>query len=163
MVACSNGTTETTHKTGNKIKELLDLVKRRKSKSNQSRKTRVAIRNQINYSLKYDIDWSVDQLVIENLTNIKANNKWGKKSQHWTVGYIGEKIKQVSEENDVRLIRVNAAYTSQICNICGFKHKNNRKQEMFLCLNCGYETDADINAAVNIHNRGVNSLSVIKI
>lgn len=164
VVAASDGSIETTHKTGLKIKPLLDLIKLRKSRSKQSRKTRIQIKQQINYSLKHDINWcNIDQLIIENLTNIKANNRWGKKSHHWTIGYISNKIKQLSEENDVRLTQVNAAFTSQICSKCEFKHKGNRIHEKFLCLNCGYQTDADINASINIHNRAVNSRSVIKI
>lgn len=40
--------------------------------------------------------------------------------------------------------------TSQICSSCGFKHKNNRYGEKFLCLKCKMNLDADHNAALNI-------------
>jgi hypothetical protein len=36
-------------------------------------------------------------------------------------------------------------------------YKDNRKGETFHCLNCGYENDADVNASINIHNRGIYS------
>ena len=43
------------------------------------------------------------------------------------------------------------AYTSQKCSACGYVSADNRKsQSQFLCLNCGLELNADLNAAINI-------------
>jgi transposase len=157
LIVDNNNNQETTHITGLKIKELLELIKKRKSNSKQFNRTRKQIKDQINYSLKHDIDWdNIDQLFIEKLTDIKRNKKWGKKNQHWCVGYLLNKIEQLSEENDVRLTQVNAAYTSQICSICDFVDKNSRNYQGFLCTNCGIMMDADHNAAINIYNRGIN-------
>jgi putative transposase len=48
-----------------------------------------------------------------------------------------------------RLVAVDPKYTSQICSQCGFKHPDNRKtQADFACLLCGYQDNADHNAAV---------------
>jgi len=163
IISTSDGSIETTHKTSVPVKQILALIKRRKSNSNSSKKSRTYLKNQINYSLKHDINWvDLKQLVIEDLSDIKTGNKWGKTNQHWRVGYAQDRLKQLSEENDVRLTRVNAAYTSQICSVCGFKDKNNRSGEKFLCLSCDHEMDADINAAINIHNRGIYSSSTRK-
>ena len=163
IVTCSNGVTETTHQTGVVVKDILALINRRVSKSKSSSKSRTCLKNQINYSLRHDIKWSnIKQLVIEDLHDIKQGNRWGKKHQHWRVGYSQEKIKQLCEENDVQLIRVNAAYTSQQCSVCGFKDRNNRSGEQFSCLSCGHQMDADHNAAINIHNRGIHSFSIRK-
>ena len=53
-----------------------------------------------------------------------------------------------------RLVAVDPKYTSQICSQCGFKHPDNRKtQAHFECLSCGYQDNADHNAAVNISAR----------
>ena len=53
-----------------------------------------------------------------------------------------------------RLVAVDPKYTSQICSQCGFKHRDNRKtQADFACLSCGYQDNADHNAAVNISAR----------
>ena len=50
-----------------------------------------------------------------------------------------------------RFVAVDPKYTSQICSQCGFKHPDNRKtQADFACLSCGYQDNADHNAAVNI-------------
>ena len=49
------------------------------------------------------------------------------------------------------LVEVDAKYTSQKCSCCGHTEKGNRKsREIFKCLNCGHEENADINAAKNI-------------
>jgi putative transposase len=53
-----------------------------------------------------------------------------------------------------RFVAVDPKYTSQICSRCGFKHPDNRKtQAHFECLSCGYQDNADHNAAVNISAR----------
>ena len=49
---------------------------------------------------------------------------------------------------------MHSAYTSKQCPICGCIDDDNRNtQEVFKCVECGYETNADFNAAVNIKNR----------
>jgi transposase len=164
LIACSCNKVETTHSTGNKIKDLLEQIKIRKQNSKQFNKTRKEIRNQINYSLKHNIDWkNTTHIYIEKLKNIKLGKKWGKKNQFWLVGYTINKIKQLSQENDVRITEVNAANTSIICSNCRCVDKGSRSKEEFLCIHCGFSCDADINAAINIHNRGVNSTSVKKV
>jgi transposase len=46
-----------------------------------------------------------------------------------------------------------AAYTSQTCPQCGYKHKNNRHKEEFKCLSCGYANHADKVGAINSANQ----------
>ena len=58
-----------------------------------------------------------------------------------------------------RLIEVNPAYTSQTCSHCGHTDKENRKsQARFLCVNCGFASNADTNAAMNIRRLGMAQL-----
>ena len=46
---------------------------------------------------------------------------------------------------------VNSELTSQECSCCHYIDKENRKsQENVKCLNCGFEINADLNAACNI-------------
>ena len=50
-----------------------------------------------------------------------------------------------------KLIVVPAQYTSQKCSRCGCVNKDNRKtQAEFKCIACGFECNADHNAALNI-------------
>jgi transposase len=50
-----------------------------------------------------------------------------------------------------RVEKVNPAYTSQTCSVCGHCAPENREsQAVFRCVACGHEANADVNAAVNI-------------
>ena len=58
-----------------------------------------------------------------------------------------------------RLVEVNPAYTSQRCSECGHTDKENRKtQARFRCVSCGYMSNADTNAAMNIRRLGMAQL-----
>ena len=58
-----------------------------------------------------------------------------------------------------RLIEVNPAYTSQTCSECRHVDKENRKtQARFLCVSCGFASNADTNAAMNIRRLGMARL-----
>ena len=54
---------------------------------------------------------------------------------------------------------MNPAYTSQTCSECGHVDKENRKtQARFLCVSCGFASNADTNAAMNIRCLGMARL-----
>ena len=58
-----------------------------------------------------------------------------------------------------RLVEVNPAYTSQTCSHCGHAEKENRKTQVrFQCVSCGYVSNADTNAAINIRRLGMAQL-----
>ena len=58
-----------------------------------------------------------------------------------------------------RLIEVRPAYTSQTCSECGHAEKENRKtQQRFQCVSCGFASNADTNAAINIRRLGMARL-----
>ena len=59
------------------------------------------------------------------------------------------------------IISVDPKFTSQTCNVCGVVDAKSRKsQDKFKCTSCGYEENADINAARVILGRGLNLGSV---
>ena len=56
---------------------------------------------------------------------------------------------------------VPAAYTSQCCSKCQHTAKENRvSQSKFKCVECGYEANADYNAALNILARWRQDIAV---
>ena len=71
-------------------------------------------------------------------------------------GNIIEKIESVAAKFGSICLKVNPKFTSQKCSHCGHIQKENRNKERFLCLNCGFFADADIQASVNIGVKGVN-------
>jgi putative transposase len=53
------------------------------------------------------------------------------------------------------VVKIDPRHTSVTCSKCGSKDNGNREnQAKFLCLSCGHEDHADVNAAVNIHAAG---------
>ena len=69
------------------------------------------------------------------------------------------KIKKILEYKCGRLIEVHPAYTSQTCSECGHTDKENRKsQSRFQCVCCGFASNADTNAAINIRRLGMAQL-----
>lgn len=69
--------------------------------------------------------------------------------QGW--GKFKNQLKYKLDWHGGRLVEIAPNYTSQKCYSCGYIDKLNRtKQEKFCCVRCGYEENADINAAKNI-------------
>ncbi|MFI6832393.1 RNA-guided endonuclease InsQ/TnpB family protein [Kribbella sp. NPDC050241] len=63
----------------------------------------------------------------------------------------GVLIRRLEHKALGRVEKVNPAYTSQTCSVCGHCAPENREsQAVFRCVACGYRANADVNAAVNI-------------
>ena len=59
-----------------------------------------------------------------------------------------------------QLAEVDYRYTSRRCSCCGYTAKENREsQAVFVCLACGYEQHADVNAARNILTVGQTGMA----
>jgi transposase len=59
-------------------------------------------------------------------------------------------------------VLVNPRHTSQECSACGCIDKENRKsQSKFVCKDCGFTANADINAAINILERGKHEDNIV--
>ncbi|MFI9772434.1 RNA-guided endonuclease InsQ/TnpB family protein [Streptomyces sp. NPDC052415] len=61
-----------------------------------------------------------------------------------------------------QVVKVNPAYTSQLCSACGFVTEGNREsQAVFVCkaAGCGHHAHADVNAAINIKNAAGHAAS----
>ena len=57
-------------------------------------------------------------------------------------------------------MEVDYRYTSQTCSFCGHRAKENRQsQAEFKCSVCGYEDNADVNAAKNILTVGQTGMA----
>ena len=71
-------------------------------------------------------------------------------------GHTLKRLNDKTAANGGKLVIVPAAYTSQTCHQCGHVAKENRdSQAVFHCVECGYQTNADINAAMNILSRAL--------
>lgn len=66
---------------------------------------------------------------------------------------FSDKARSLKEEYGIDVVEVNPAYSSRECPECHSTDKKNRKRIAFKCISCGYEADADVNAAQNILRR----------
>jgi IS605 OrfB family transposase len=79
------------------------------------------------------------------------------------LAYARDRLRFKLDERGIRYRSVQPAYTSQQCAQCGFTiSMNRRSQAEFRCLWCGYEANADENAALVIAERfGDNELNTL--
>lgn len=134
----------------------------RKSQGSKSFKRSLIERDEfINTTVK-SIDISnIKKIIVEDLRNVKHKSKgkirkkFNNKLQRWVYPIILNKLEMISEENGVHFLKINPAFTSQVCSRCQNLDKSSRKGEVYICKNCGLEIDSDINAARNILNFGL--------
>lgn len=101
-----------------------------------------------------DLNFKSKKPVMKFNKKLRDNNgKLGK----WAFGQLRNFITYKAKIAGIPVLLVNPAYTSQKCNKCGHTCETNRlTQENFICVNCGYEANADLNASVNISRADVN-------
>jgi putative transposase len=96
-------------------------------------------------------------IVLENLKDIRKRMKAKRRSQtkrrmhSWPTQRLKTKIEYKAEERGCTVVAVDPRHTSQACSRCGHTARNNRRsQSVFKCRSCGYDLNADLNAARNI-------------
>ena len=98
-------------------------------------------------------------IVMENLNHIRTRTKQrGRESRRrlhsWTFAQMREFLEYKAEAKGCRVVGVDPHYTSQGCSRPGHVHRSNRKTQLrFVCQACGFELNADLNAARNIKRR----------
>ena len=104
---------------------------------------------------------SYDVIVIENLKakNLLKNHSLAKSITNNSWYLFREMLEYKCKWYGKQLIAVKPNYTSQICSSCGF-HSGPKPLEIreWTCPKCGTHHDRDINAAVNILNKGLEKL-----
>ena len=154
LAVLSNG-----HILGNNLEHLIGKISRKKQGSKGFFRALKQRNEYIDKELKSLNLESVKEIVVEDLKDVKKGSKgrirkeFNNKLQRWVYRYFLTRLEQLCEVVGVQLHRVDPAYTSQTCSACGDVHRCNRKGEIFKCRSCGYTTDADYNASLNILNR----------
>lgn len=140
------------------MKSVYDKISRKKQGSNAFKRSLIERDNLINQSVN-KIDLSpINQIIIEDLVNVKSGKKYfNNKIQRWSYAKTINKLDRTCEVKGIELVKVSPAYTSQTCSSCGEVDKKSRQGENFKCTSCGYEIDSDYNGAINIYNKGIYS------
>ncbi len=101
-------------------------------------------------------------IAIEDLRHIRtrteARLRKSQRSRHssWSFEQLRSFLSYKAALAGVPLHAVDPAYTSKTCSVCGHCEKANRKsQASFVCQQCGFACNADINAAINISRAAV--------
>jgi transposase len=81
---------------------------------------------------------------------------------NWSFYQLAQFISYKAEQAGIPMVFVDPRNTSRTCSVCGYVDKANRKsQAHFKCLQCGFEANADYNAALNIEARAAQSPSLL--
>jgi IS605 OrfB family transposase len=101
------------------------------------------------------VEHECDVIAFEDLTDIRERLPQAKWHHIWAFRRLVEYVGYKAPEQGVSVEQVEPNHTSQRCSRtdCGFTHEDNRDGEQFCCLKCGYEVNADYNAAKNVGMR----------
>jgi len=131
-----------------------------KKKFNKNKiKTRETIKNNVNQAVNNFISKNpkLRTIVLEKLDRFDNGKKYGKRVNrllnNWKRGFLKDKLTFISQLNSIELAYQNRAYTSQLCPNCGYVHRDNRRDEEFTCIMCGYSEHADVVGALNTLRR----------
>ncbi len=103
-------------------------------------------------------------IVIENLTYIRGRAKLrhgeGQRRLHsWSFAQFHGFLSYKAQERGITVVKVDPRHTSQTCSRGGYQHRSNRRsQSLFLCRQCGFSLNADLNASLNIREKHLASL-----
>ncbi len=105
--------------------------------------------------ITYCLQANIDTLVIGYNPRWKQHCNLGKRTNqafaHLPLLRLVQMLEYKAHLVGMTVVRVNEAYTSQRCSLCGYTAKSNRKSRgRFSCGSCGVKLNTDYNAACNI-------------
>ncbi|MCC6446308.1 MAG: transposase [Armatimonadetes bacterium] len=106
-------------------------------------------------------------LALEALTGIRQRGNGLNRAARtelnaWAFYQLGQFLAYKARRAGVLLMEVDPRYSSQTCSRCGHCDRANRKtQEKFECRCCGFQTNADFNAALNLKARATLSAGLM--
>lgn len=98
-------------------------------------------------------------IVTESLRHVfksAGSRKMNRRLSSWVRGTLQDRVNFKGLAEGFRHVEVNAAYSSQECDSCGFVDTGNRKEDRFVCLHCGHEDHADRNGAKIVAKRSAD-------
>ena len=102
-------------------------------------------------------------IVLESLDGIRnrvrGSKRFNRMMASWAFRQLINFIRYKSERAGIRVVFVDPRGSSKTCSRCGHSSRSNRPtQSQFRCVACGYETNADRNAVINIAAAGARLL-----
>ena len=108
--------------------------------------------------IKFALKHRASKIITEDLQGY--GKEITKKNQtilrNWSFHPLQNMLEYKANQEKIKFEKISPKYTSRACSECGYVNQENRKtQKEFKCLKCGYEANADYNAALNIARGGV--------
>lgn len=161
------------YRTGQKKLRVLQRSVSRKKKggSNRRRSVKALQRHHLKISRQRQdfLNKLADQLIQNNdlivledlqIKNMVRNHHLSKSILDAGWQYLAQQLHGKAEEAGRVVIQVNPSYTSKACSHCGHIFEGMKLSDRWItCPECGLSLDRDHNAAINILNRGLASLS----
>jgi len=103
-------------------------------------------------------------IVMENLTDIRervrTRRAQRREMHNWSFGQLQAFVVYKAEARGLQAEFADLRYSSQACSHCGHISRSNRRvQSWFSCVKCGYQSNADLNAARNLALRATRAQS----
>ena len=98
-------------------------------------------------------------LCLEDLTGIRDRANGFSREMRWQMGswsffQLAQFVVYKAKHAGLPVVFVDPRNSSRTCSVCGHCEKANRKsQSQFFCLQCGFQANADFNAARNLEAR----------
>jgi putative transposase len=96
-------------------------------------------------------------IALEELSGLRdrceqtATKRFRRRLGNWSFFQLRQFVEYKARRAGVPVVLVDPRYSSQTCSVCEHREKANRKsQSEFVCKQCGYSTNADRNAALNL-------------
>lgn len=83
-----------------------------------------------------------------------GNKKYNRTISMWQKGYIQKRLNQKCLEQSIEIVEVFGKGIGVLCSECG--NPGEKKNGLFLCPQCGRQTEYKINAAQNAKKRGID-------
>ena len=122
--------------------------------------------NNFQHILTKRIIESQDIVVVEDMKikNLMKNHRLARAIADCSWGSFIQRLDYKARAYGKMLIRVSPKNTTQTCNICGFiltdDDKLTLRDREWVCPSCGTHHIRDLNAAINIMNRGLAALAI---
>ena len=122
-----------------------EAISHREHLSNKRRELSILIAQDL-----ADVSWRYGNAIVsfEDLSHIKNTMKYGR----WFRGEVFRRTRDMVEADGGRVMKVNAAYTSQRCHVCQTDLDMSDYSQP-RCTTCGITHHRDLNAAANIAQR----------
>jgi len=115
------------------------------------------MKNEINRVInRLIVQYKPAEIIIERVSfqNTNLSRRMNRLLSWFGKSYVTKKLNAIHEELGIQVTYVNRAYSSEVCSVCGYVDKANRKaQPRFKCRCCSTGIHADVNGARNHLNR----------